>query len=96
MFAFAVWTQSKKRLTLARDRLGIKPLYFVTAPWGIGFASELKALLTVGLSRRQLDWEALDSFSQLGYIPAPATPLRLRRLGRQNDHRSSEQHRSSH
>src|SRR5438445_451441 len=75
MFAFAIWDATAESLLLARDRFGIKPLYFVTAPWGIGFASELKALLTVGLSRRQLDWEALDSFFQLGYIPAPATPF---------------------
>jgi asparagine synthase (glutamine-hydrolysing) len=75
MFAFAIWDATAESLLLARDRFGIKPLYFVTAPWGMAFASELKALLATGLSQRRLDWEALDAFFQLGYIPAPATPF---------------------
>jgi len=76
MFAFAIWDGRAERLLLARDRFGIKPLYVATGPWGIAFASELKALLAAGLSERQLDWEALDAYFQLGYIPAPATPFR--------------------
>jgi asparagine synthase (glutamine-hydrolysing) len=75
MFAFAIWDTTTERLLLARDRFGIKPLYVVSAPWGIAFASELKALLAVGVTGGRLDWEALDSFLQLGYIPAPATPF---------------------
>jgi len=75
MFAFAIWDATKRTLLLARDRFGIKPLYVVKAPWGIAFASELKALHAAGLSRRTLDWEALDMFLQLGYIPAPASPF---------------------
>src|SRR2546426_2039381 len=75
MFAFAIWDATHQSLLLARDRLGIKPLYVVQGPLGIAFASELKALLTVGLSTRELDWEALDAYLQLGYIPAPATPF---------------------
>jgi len=75
MFAFAVWDASTETLLLARDRFGIKPLYVITAPWGIAFASELKALHAAGLTSRELDWEALDSFFQLGYVPAPATPF---------------------
>src|SRR5207245_9626373 len=68
-------------LFLARDRFGIKPLYVTSGPWGIGFASELKALHVVGLAHRELDWDALDTYFQLGYIPAPATPFRaIRKL----------------
>ncbi len=75
MFAFAIWDSRARSLFLARDRFGIKPLYVTSGPWGLGFASELKALLAVGLSNRTLDWEALNAFFQLGYIPAPATPF---------------------
>ena len=81
MFAFAIWDTSRETLLLARDRFGIKPLYVVTAPWGIAFASELKALHAAGLTSRTLDWEALDAYFQLGYIPAPASPfLDVRKL----------------
>ncbi|MGH7607344.1 MAG: asparagine synthase (glutamine-hydrolyzing), partial [Gemmatimonadales bacterium] len=76
MFAFAIWDSSKRTLLLARDRFGVKPLYYVSGPWGIAFASELKALVAAGLTQRQLDWHALDAFLQLGYIPAPHTPFR--------------------
>src|SRR6266550_3719622 len=75
MFALAIWDEAAETLLLARDRFGIKPLYVVTAPWGIAFASELKALHAAGLTSRELDWEALDAFFQLGYIPAPASPF---------------------
>jgi len=76
MFAFAIWDATQRQLLLARDRFGIKPLYVVDAPWGIAFASELKALHAAGLTSRALDWEALDMFMQLGYIPTPASPFR--------------------
>src|SRR5256714_1970207 len=75
MFAFAIWDAKSRTLLLARDRFGIKPLYVATAPWGIAFASELKALQAAGLADGRLDWEALDMYFQLGYIPAPATPF---------------------
>jgi len=81
MFAFAIWDANAETLLLARDRFGIKPLYVVTSPWGIAFASELKALHAAGLTSRALDWEALDTYFQLGYIPAPASPfLDVRKL----------------
>jgi asparagine synthase (glutamine-hydrolysing) len=76
MFAFAIWDAREQRLLLARDRFGIKPLYVVQAPWGLAFASELKALVAVGATTRTLDWDALDAFFQIGYIPAPMTPFR--------------------
>jgi asparagine synthase (glutamine-hydrolysing) len=75
MFAFAIWDSREQTLFLARDRFGIKPLYVTAGAWGLGFASELKAILAGGLSNRALDWEALDAYFQLGYIPAPATPF---------------------
>ncbi|HWC75710.1 MAG TPA: asparagine synthase (glutamine-hydrolyzing) [Gemmatimonadales bacterium] len=75
MFAFAIWDASAETLLLARDRFGIKPLYVLTAPWGIAFASELKAHHAAELTTRALDWEALDAFFQVGYIPAPASPF---------------------
>ena len=71
MFAFAIYDRARRALFLARDRFGIKPLYYVEAPWGIAFASELKALVAAGLTARDLDWSALDAYLQLGYIPAP-------------------------
>ncbi|HZH79866.1 MAG TPA: hypothetical protein VFD68_01085, partial [Gemmatimonadales bacterium] len=75
MFAFAIWDERAHSLLLARDRFGIKPLYYVVAPWGLAFASELKALVAAGLTSRALDWDALDTYFQLGYIPAPASPF---------------------
>jgi len=75
MFAFAIWDSTNQSLFLARDRFGIKPLYVTAGPWGVAFASELKSILAAGLSNRELDWQALDAYLQLGYIPAPATPF---------------------
>ena len=81
MFAFALWDARERSLLLARDRFGIKPLYYVDAPWGLAFASELKVLVAAGLTNRELDWEALDAYLQLGYVPAPSSPfLDVRKL----------------
>src|SRR6185436_19826485 len=67
MFAFAIWDSTARTLFLARDRFGIKPLYFSRDGWGLAFASELKALHAAGLVSRDLDWEAIDTYFQLGY-----------------------------
>ena len=75
MFALAVWTQSKKRLTLARDRLGIKPLYFYRAWNDIVFGSEIKAILTHPAVDRRLDMDGLNCFLRLNYVPAPHTMI---------------------
>jgi asparagine synthase (glutamine-hydrolysing) len=71
MFAFALWDRATRRLLLARDRLGIKPLYYRLLPDGIAFASELKALLLLG--RPEIDKGALRDFLFHGYVPAPKT-----------------------
>jgi asparagine synthase (glutamine-hydrolysing) len=74
MFAFAIWDQPRRRLFLARDRLGIKPLYYALLPNGqFIFGSELKALLPhPGLPRRR-DARAIEEFFAYGYIPEPRT-----------------------
>jgi asparagine synthase (glutamine-hydrolysing) len=69
MFAFAAWDTREQRLLLARDRLGIKPLYYRLLPDGIAFASELKALLVLG--RPEIDRSAVRDFLFHGYVPAP-------------------------
>jgi asparagine synthase (glutamine-hydrolysing) len=76
MFGFALWDDSARQLLLARDRFGIKPLYYTWGDWGIAFASELKALHAADLTGRDLDWEALEGLFRLGYVPAPRTPFR--------------------
>ena len=74
MFAFAAWDTREQRLLLARDRLGIKPLYYRLLPDGIAFASELKALLVLG--QPEIDQSAVRDFLFHGYIPAPKTIYR--------------------
>ena len=76
MFAIALWDEARARLVLARDRAGIKPLYFAHTNGALVFGSELKALLKSGLVPRELDYEALGQYLSLEYIPAPASILR--------------------
>jgi asparagine synthase (glutamine-hydrolysing) len=76
MFGLAILDTRDGSLFIARDRFGIKPMYIAEGPRGIGFASELKSLIAAGLTNRELDWEALDAYFELGYIPAPASPFR--------------------
>lgn len=71
MFALAIWDGRQDKLLLARDRLGIKPLYYFLHDRGLVFASELKAVLEHPDVPRQIDLEALDSFLTFEYIPAP-------------------------
>jgi len=76
MFAFALWDPRARRLLLARDRLGIKPLYYYAADGLVLFASEVRALLATGIVPRRLDptavWQYLGSQS----VPAPRTLVR--------------------
>jgi asparagine synthase (glutamine-hydrolysing) len=73
MFAFAIWDTSRRRLFMARDRLGIKPLYYWAAKDQIVFGSELKAVIAHPDVPRDIDFTALDQFLTLEYIPAPRT-----------------------
>ncbi len=73
MFAFAIWDKSKKKLFLARDRIGIKPLYYYVDDKRLVFGSELKVILEYPGIPKDLDFEALDNFLTFEYIPAPLT-----------------------
>lgn len=66
MFAAAIWDRREQRLTLARDRFGIKPLYYHTLPRGIIFGSEIKALLATGLVPREMNWHGLHEYLYFG------------------------------
>jgi asparagine synthase (glutamine-hydrolysing) len=84
MFAFALWDARRERLLLARDRLGVKPLYYALPDSGdveLAFASELKSLLQVPGVDRDLDLESLAAYLAYLYIPHPRTAIRgARRL----------------
>jgi asparagine synthase (glutamine-hydrolysing) len=73
MFAIALWDARKRRLFLARDRVGIKPLYYWAGRDKLVFASELKALIVHPDTPRQINLDALDIFLTLEYVPAPHT-----------------------
>src|SRR5581483_8984837 len=78
MFTFALWDARRRRLMVARDRLGIKPLYYSLGRGRLLFGSELKSLLAVGLER-DIDLQALHDYLSLTYVPAPATIFRAAR-----------------
>ena len=71
MFAFGVWDESSRCITIARDRLGEKPLYYSQQGGLFIFASELKAILAISPVRPALDRTAVTEYLRLGYIPAP-------------------------
>ncbi|MBN1559655.1 asparagine synthase (glutamine-hydrolyzing), partial [candidate division KSB1 bacterium] len=71
MFAFAVWDGRKSELFVARDRLGIKPLYYYLDDSTFLFASEIKAILLHPAVDRSIDYQALDDYLTYLYIPAP-------------------------
>ena len=75
MFAFAIWDEPKQRLLLARDRIGIKPLYYALDGDAFHFASELKAIEAGALADRTIDASALWDFLTYGYVPAPKSVL---------------------
>jgi asparagine synthase (glutamine-hydrolysing) len=76
MFGFALWDRRRRRLLLARDRVGKKPLYYSTASGGATFASELRALLEDPDVPRRIDPAAIDLFLTYGYVPAPRSIFR--------------------
>ena len=73
MFAFALWDRPRRRLFLARDRVGIKPLVYAWDGRRLLFGSEIKALLEDPGLPREIDWQALRDFLTLHYIPGPRT-----------------------
>lgn len=76
MFAFAIWDSQHRELFVARDRVGIKPLYYAIEAGTLYFGSELKALLVDGaVKNRSLDQRALSEYLSLKYVPAPKTLL---------------------
>ncbi len=73
MFALAIWDSAKRELFLARDRLGIKPLYFYRDEEKLAFASEIRAFLASGLVRRELDAEGIRTYLNYQTVHAPKT-----------------------
>jgi asparagine synthase (glutamine-hydrolysing) len=73
MFAIALWTKSTKRLVLARDRMGIKPLYIAHRGSDLFFGSELKAILIHPEIDRRISLDGLDCYLSLNYVPGPWT-----------------------
>jgi asparagine synthase (glutamine-hydrolysing) len=76
MFAFALWDGNTKQLLLARDRVGIKPLYYALNDQAIVFASEIKAILTDPAIHRNLAPEMIDRFLTFLYVPGEETLLK--------------------
>lgn len=72
MFAFALWDEKLARLTIGRDRLGIKPLYYWLTPDGVAFASELRSFLALEQFPAEIDPDAVQEYLALGYVPDPA------------------------
>lgn len=76
IFAFALWDSKRKRLFLARDHLGVKPLYYATVGDRFLFASEIKALLADQECPKEVDVKALGQLFTLRYVPSPDTMFR--------------------
>jgi asparagine synthase (glutamine-hydrolysing) len=76
MFAFAIWDRRLGRLLLARDRLGIKPLYYALTETGLVFASEIKALLASGLVRAAFDESVLPEYLAMRFVAGERTFFR--------------------
>ena len=76
MFAFAIWDSPKKTLFLARDRVGIKPLYYHLGKNFFSFASEIKAILSDHAVARDVDPKIIDCFLTYYYVPGRETRLR--------------------
>jgi asparagine synthase (glutamine-hydrolysing) len=75
MFAFALWDETKQQLFIARDRLGVKPLYYAQTTEGIVFASELRAILTTGLVEKKIGAAALCDYLRYQTVHAPQTMI---------------------
>ena len=73
MFAFALWDAREQSLMLARDRLGLKPLYYAETEQGLSFSSELGSLLCDTAISRELDYGAIDEYLSYLFVPHPRT-----------------------
>ena len=76
MFAFAVWDKKRRELILARDRLGVKPLYYYARDERLAFASEIKAIVQVPEVKREINPQALYHYVGYEFVPAPDTMFR--------------------
>ncbi|HEU5181727.1 MAG TPA: asparagine synthase (glutamine-hydrolyzing) [Candidatus Polarisedimenticolia bacterium] len=82
IFAVAIWDVARRLLLLARDPLGVKPLYYRELPDGFAFASEIKALLSLPDATIEVDEEALDLYLAFRFVPSPRTLFRgFQKLG---------------
>ena len=81
-FAIAVWDERRRSAVVARDRLGIKPLYYARCGDLLVFGSELKSVLASGLVSTELDYEAIDIYLTLGFFPGGADTARRRAQAR--------------
>ncbi len=75
MFAIGIWDRKERRLVVARDHVGIKPLYVYQCGATIAFASEIRAFKVIPGWNPAMDMAAVNTFFLLGYIPAPPFPL---------------------
>lgn len=73
MFALAIWDQKKRKLIVAKDRLGKKPLYYSVVDNTFIFASELKAILQHNLIKKEIDFDSLSKYFIYEYVPTPKT-----------------------
>lgn len=73
MFAFALWDARRQQLWLVRDRIGVKPLFYMADSGAIRFGSEIKAILADSTVRRSLNRDAISSYLAFNYLPAPDT-----------------------
>jgi asparagine synthase (glutamine-hydrolysing) len=76
IFAFAIWDSRGREVIIARDRMGIKPLYYTELPGRLIFGSEMKALLAHPQVERDIDLISLNEYLSFEYVPAPRTILR--------------------
>ena len=82
MFAFAIWDARRRRLLLARDRLGVKPLLYALLPHGMVFASEVRAVLRHPSVTAELDETAFYDYLTFGFAPPPSTLFKgIHKLG---------------
>jgi asparagine synthase (glutamine-hydrolysing) len=75
IYAFALYDRKENKLFLVRDRLGVKPLYYYYNNKTLYFSSELKSILAVPGFKKDIDWDALSTYLELMYIPAPSSPF---------------------